>query len=124
MTGVQTCALPISCDCGFNPWLQHPSSNCRAGGVVDEAENETLFCRICGTALWVWEPRWSDLIHPFASAIDTNLPVAPRHTHLMAASKASWVELRKESNDKMFDCYPDESIAEWHQRPGLEDQDT
>jgi hypothetical protein len=81
------------------------------------------FCRICGSALWVWDPRWPELIHPFASAIDTNLPVPPQHTHLMVGSKASWVELRQGEHDKVFDGYPDESIAEWHIRLGLDDQD-
>ena len=42
----------------------------------------------CGSALWVWDPRWPDLVHPFASVIDTELPVAPERTHLMQASKA------------------------------------
>jgi hypothetical protein len=78
------------------------------------------FCRVCGSALWVWDPRWPELIHPFASAIDTDLPVAPEHTHLMLASRASWVEVRKQENDKTFEGYPDESIAAWHQRLGLE----
>jgi len=40
----------------------------------------------------------------------------------MVGSKASWVELRQEENDKVFDSYPDESIAEWHSRLGLDDQ--
>ena len=81
------------------------------------------FCRICGSALWAWDPRWPELIHPFASAIDTDLPVPPEHNHLMVGSKASWVELRQGGNDTIFDGYPDESIAEWHKRLGLEDQD-
>ncbi len=32
------------------------------------------FCRLCGSALWVADPRWPELVHPFASAIDTALP--------------------------------------------------
>jgi len=77
------------------------------------------FCRKCGSALWVWDPRWPELIHPFVSAIDTDLPIAPEHTHLMVDSKASWVEIRKAKHDKVFSEYPDESLAEWHQRLGL-----
>jgi hypothetical protein len=38
----------------------------------------------------------------------------------MTASKASWVEIQAGPNDKLFDAYPDESIAEWHQRLGLD----
>jgi hypothetical protein len=31
------------------------------------------FCSVCGSALWVWDPRWPERVHPFASAIDTDL---------------------------------------------------
>ena len=27
------------------------------------------FCLKCGSALWLWDPRWPELIHPHASAI-------------------------------------------------------
>jgi hypothetical protein len=77
------------------------------------------FCQTCGSALWVWDPRWPELVHPFASAIDTDLPISPEYTHLMVDSKASWVEIRKAKHDKVFGEYPDESVAEWHQRLGL-----
>ena len=79
------------------------------------------FCRVCASALWVWDPRWPELMHPFASAIDSTLPAPPEHTHLMLESKASWVPVHKGDQDKVFDLYPDESIAQWHQRLGLED---
>jgi len=78
------------------------------------------FCKLCASALWVWAPRWPELIHPFASAIDTALPVPPERTHLMLGSKASWVVPACGPQDKCFDAYPDESIAAWHQRLGLE----
>ncbi|HEX3346489.1 MAG TPA: GFA family protein, partial [Acetobacteraceae bacterium] len=38
---------------------------------------ERAFCRVCGSALWLFSPEWPELIHPFASAIDTDLPDAP-----------------------------------------------
>jgi len=57
-------------------------------GVMRESPARRNFCRICGSALWVWDPRWPGLIHPFASAIDSSLPVPPQHTHLMVGSKA------------------------------------
>jgi hypothetical protein len=93
-------------------------------GAAIDSPARRHFCRICGSALWAWDPRWPELIHPFASAIDTELPVAPERTHLMTASKASWVEIQKGPNDKTFDAYPDESIAEWHQRLGLTSGDS
>ncbi|MAZ01548.1 MAG: alanine acetyltransferase [Sneathiella sp.] len=78
------------------------------------------FCKHCGSALWVYDPRWPELIHPFASAIDTDLPAAPERTHLMLGSKKGWVPIDKGPNDKLFDEYPVESIADWHKRLDLE----
>ncbi len=89
-------------------------------GEVKESIGERRFCGHCGSALWVQDPRWPELVHPFASAIDTELPVPPEHTHLMLGSKAGWVELQQGPNDRLFDQYPDESIAAWHQRLDLE----
>jgi hypothetical protein len=77
------------------------------------------FCGRCGSHLWLWDPRWPELIHPLASAIDTRLPVPPERTHLLLDSKASWVQVRSDPRDKRFRGYPDESIAEWHERLGL-----
>ncbi len=91
-------------------------------GAASESPAQRHFCRVCGSALWAWDPRWPDLVHPFASAIDTELPVPPERTHLMTASKASWIEIQKGPDDKMFDAYPDESIAAWHERLGFSDR--
>jgi hypothetical protein len=77
------------------------------------------FCGECGSALWLWDPTWPELIHPFASAIDTPLPVPPARTHLMLEFKAPWVEVHQGKRDKRYDRYPEESIAEWHERLGL-----
>ena len=77
------------------------------------------FCGLCGSHLWLWDPRWPDLIHPLASAIDTPLPVPPERTHLLLDSKASWVQVRSDPRDRLCQGLPEESIAEWHQRLGL-----
>jgi len=77
------------------------------------------FCSKCGTHLWNYDPRWPELVHPFASVIDTDLPVPPERTHMMLAFKANWVPLAVGPNDKTFDEYPDESLATWHARLGL-----
>jgi hypothetical protein len=90
------------------------------GDSSDVSPAERNFCKRCGSGLWLWDPRWPELIHPFASAIDTELPIPPERTHLMLASKAGWVMVDKRRRDKVFDEYPDESIAGWHQRLGLE----
>ncbi len=88
-------------------------------GELTHSPGQRHFCSLCGTALWVWDPRWPELVHPFASAIDTALPIAPEHTHIMLEFKANWVEPRIEVNDLSFSRYPDESIAEWHERQGM-----
>ena len=77
------------------------------------------FCSRCGSALWLFSPEWPELIHPFASAIDTPLPAAPETTHLMLEFKAPWVQVQKHPRDQFFDIYPEESIAQWHERLGL-----
>ena len=80
---------------------------------------ERHFCQECGSALWVFSPDWPELVHPFASAIDTPLPVPPEHTHLMLDFKPRWVEAEFKRGDKRFKRYPKEAISEWHDRLGL-----
>lgn len=80
---------------------------------------ERAFCKKCGSALWLFSPEWPELIHPFASVIDSKLPVPPEHTHLMLEFKAPWVEVQMQPGDKRFKRYPKESIADWHERLGL-----
>ena len=91
------------------------------GLTEEQSPARRNFCRHCGSHLWVWDPRWPDLLHPHAGAIDTDLPEPPEFTHLMLASKASWVPVTASKADQVFDEYPVESIADWHQRLGLED---
>jgi hypothetical protein len=79
------------------------------------------FCGLCGSPLWMWDPRWPDLVHPLASAIDTPLPVPPERTHLLLDSRAPWVEVRADPQDRLHEGFPDESIAAWHERLGLVD---
>jgi len=88
-------------------------------GDVTVSPGERRFCRLCGSALWVWDPRWPELVHPFASAIDSELPTPPERTHLMLDFKTSWVDALQDPQDKLFRRYPDESIAAWHERLGL-----
>jgi hypothetical protein len=59
----------------------------RGHGRVETSHGQRNFCSHCATALWLYDKRWPDLIHPFASAIDTPLPKAPERVHLMLASK-------------------------------------
>lgn len=89
-------------------------------GTEEISPGERHFCSRCGSALWGWDPRWPDLVHPHASAIDTSLPVPPVRTHMMLGSKAPWVPVHAQPHDRFFETYPDESLAEWHRRHGLE----
>jgi hypothetical protein len=78
------------------------------------------FCRYCGSALWLYDPRWPELVHPFASAIDTPLPKPPERVRIMLEFAAPWCEIPEEGNgERHFPRYPDESIEEWHRRQGL-----
>lgn len=89
-------------------------------GGKKQSSLERKFCSKCGSALWAWDARWPELLHPHASAIDTPLPEPPERTHLMLSCKAPWVSPAIAPHDKSFDAYPDESIAAWHQRLGIE----
>lgn len=91
-----------------------------AGETVGESEGERRFCTQCGSQLWVWDPRWPALIHPHASAIDTDLPVPPERVHLMLGSRAGWAAPDVAEGDKCFEEYPDESLEAWHRRMGME----
>jgi len=89
-------------------------------GVKKKSRAERSFCGGCGSALWLWDPTWPDLIHPFASAIDTELPATPEKTHLMLSFKASWVDCYTQDKHQCYEFYPDESIEDWHKRLKLE----
>jgi len=77
------------------------------------------YCKHCGTPLWVSDKQWPELVHPFASAIDTELPKAPSSAHLLLRDKASWVEPQAGPHDDCFDGYPELSIEDWHRKHGL-----
>ncbi|WP_425473305.1 GFA family protein [Verticiella sediminum] len=89
------------------------------GGGMERSSGHRHFCRQCGSQLWLWDPQWPDLVHPHASAIDTPLPVPPEHTHMMLGSRANWAVPQPNAGDRMFDEYPDESLAQWHRRQGF-----
>lgn len=66
-----------------------------------------------------WDPRWPELVHPHAGAIDTPLPAPPDNVHIMLGSKAPWVRVEGGAKDKRFDDYPSMSLAEWHEARDL-----
>lgn len=90
---------------------EHPEGETSSG--------ERNFCTKCGTALWLFDPSWPDLVHPFASAIDSELPKPSSRVHLMLRYKASWVEPEIREGDERYDLYPELSIADWHKKHGM-----
>ena len=77
------------------------------------------FCGKCGSALWVWDPSWAELIHPFASAIDTPLPRPPEKTVLMTRYAPGWADIPGGPEVSRFEVYPDRGIEDWHRSRGL-----
>ena len=78
------------------------------------------FCSHCGSALWVADPRWPEWVYPFASAIDTKLPLPPQHCNIMLDFAAPWSDIAKASRKNIaFARYPDAGILEWHKKRGL-----
>jgi hypothetical protein len=87
-------------------------------------ENEELcssernFCSNCSTMLWLWDHHWPELIHPFASAIDTELPAPDEMVCVLANSKPNWARW-PEGKKSIHDVYGDDSIEGWHKKHGL-----
>ncbi|MEX2642990.1 MAG: GFA family protein [Acetobacterales bacterium] len=88
-----------------------------------ESSGERRFCCRCGSALWVSDPAWPDLVHPFASAIDTPLPEPPDRVHMLLDSKADWVQPDLRDGDSQHEGYPPDSLEEWHRARGLLSED-
>src|SRR5258708_28549762 len=78
------------------------------------------FCRKCGSALWVADPRWPEWVYPFASAMDTPLPKPPEAVDIMLDFAAPWVDLPRGKSHIHYPEYPEEAIVDWHRRGGLE----
>jgi hypothetical protein len=89
---------------------------------VPVSEAERNFCGLCGSALWVYDPNWPELVHPFASAVDTPLPKSPERDHIMLDFAAPWCEIPSGPTEKHFPEHPDESLAKWHEHHGLRDE--
>ncbi|GKZ84205.1 hypothetical protein AnigIFM56816_009526 [Aspergillus niger] len=91
-----------------------------ARGTPDEkiCASERNFCSNCSTMLWLWDHHWPELIHPFASAIDTELPVPDEMVCLMESSKPAWVRW-PEGKKQVYDVYPEDSLEDWHKKHNL-----
>lgn len=76
------------------------------------------FCKHCASYLWISDPDWPALVHPFASAIDTPLPKPPERVNIMLDFAANWCDI-PHGNDVNFAKYPKLSIEAWHKKHGL-----
>ena len=68
--------------------------------------------------LWLWDHHWPELIHPFASAIDTELPVPDEMVCCLGNSKPDWVRW-PEGKKQVYEVYGEDSIEGWHKKHGL-----
>lgn len=90
------------------------------GKPETQSAHQRHFCGECGSHLWAFNPEWPDLVHPVASAIDTPLPKPPARVHMMVESMASWVILKPEPQDEVYEQYPTKSLADWHAAHGFQ----
>ena len=86
------------------------------GGKKRQSTGQRHFCGVCGSALWMWDPTWPDLVHPHAGAIDTPLPESPANVHASLGSKAPWVRVEGKKGDERYETFPDYSLKQWHEQ--------
>lgn len=67
--------------------------------------------------LWLWDRQWPELIHPFASAIDSDLPEPDEMVCIMESSKPKWVRW-PEGKKTVYKHYGDDSLEGWHKKRG------
>jgi len=115
--GAQTHSLKIKAADGvmgsFQAEIKQDDGHCKLSTA------ERKYCKQCATALWLFSPEWPELIHPFASAIDTDLQIPPSTVHMMLRFKPAWVVPQFGEGDARFDLYPDQSLEDWHRAHGL-----
>lgn len=90
----------------------------RRKGDLRLSEHQRHFCSECGSHLWAYDPRYPDLVHPVAGAIDTPLAPPSENVHVMTGSMAQWVLCEGRQGDAKFREYPDDSIADFHELRG------
>lgn len=67
--------------------------------------------------LWLYDKSFPELIHPFASALDTDLTIPPNMVCIMENFKPKWA--RWPEGDKIvYAEYLDESLEDWHKKHG------
>ena len=89
------------------------------GRRARRSKAERRFCMLCGSPLWLWDPRWPELVHPHASAIDTPLPRPAEVVEAALAYAADWVDVPAGKGHVHCREWPDESLEDWHRRHHL-----
>jgi hypothetical protein len=89
-------------------------------GKPKRSSGQRHFCKHCASCLWMYDKHWPNLVHPFASAIDTPLPIPPERVHIMLNYAANWCKVPKGKKDIHFEEYPEDSIAGWHKKNHLD----
>ncbi|KAJ7704787.1 Mss4-like protein [Mycena rosella] len=83
------------------------------------ASSQRNFCSKCSAMLWLYDESWPELIHPFASAIDSPaLQVPEKMVCVKLDSKPDYVRL-PEGAKETYDHYGPESLESWHRKHNL-----
>jgi hypothetical protein len=89
------------------------------GKRATRSKAERRFCLKCGSPLWLFDPRWPELVHPHASAIDTPLPKPPEVVEADLHDAPAWVDVPTGKGHRHEPRWPKESLEDWHRRHGL-----
>jgi len=83
------------------------------------ASSERHFCSKCSSMLWLFDETWPELIHPFASAIDSpELESSKTIICVKTDSRPSYVRL-PEGEKKIFKEFGPDSLEDWHKKHRL-----
>ncbi|KAJ7720850.1 Mss4-like protein [Mycena maculata] len=82
------------------------------------ATSERNFCSKCSAMLWLHDPTWPDLVHPFASAIDSPLQVPKKLVCVKMVDKPEYVRL-PDGAKEVYANYGQFSLEDWHKKNNL-----
>ncbi|KAK1224596.1 hypothetical protein PQX77_012491 [Marasmius sp. AFHP31] len=68
--------------------------------------------------LWLYDKQWPELIHPFASAIDSPLEKPKEIVCLKLTDKPEYVRL-PEGEKTLYQDYPELSLEDYHKKNGI-----
>jgi len=98
---------------------EYTATKDRGTPKAQKCSSQRSFCSNCSSMLWLWDHHWPELIHPFASAIDTELPVPEEMVCVRGDSKPKWVRW-PEGKKSVHEGFNGEvSIEGWHRETGV-----